>query len=211
MHVLTEKILDHQKQDIFTDRDLRLLLKGNDASRYGLVKRALKSGEIIRLKRGFYCLSRKYQRKELNLFSLSQTLYGPSYVSLESALSYYGWIPEGVFQVTNVSHKKSMTIQNSLGVFNYARIPLNVFYEHVDRVEEGGNVFFIARPFKAVCDYVYIHKCQWITLAPLEKSLRVEIDNFKTLTTQELNDFEKNYRSQRVRRFIRGVKTELGL
>ena len=107
MNRLTEQILGRLPCSQFTSQEVAVLFPGSDNRRYGLVKRAIASGEVIHLRRGLYCLARKYQKRGVSLYSLAQHVYGPSYISLESALSWHGWIPEAVHGVTNVSFKKS--------------------------------------------------------------------------------------------------------
>ena len=70
MNIITEKVLEILKKDVFTDQDVAMLFPGSNDSRYGLMKRALKSGQIIRLRRGIYCLSKKHQRHGINLYAL---------------------------------------------------------------------------------------------------------------------------------------------
>ena len=113
------------------------MFPGSEDSRYGLVKRALASGEIIRIRRGLYCLAPKYQKKGINLYALAQLVYGPSYVSLESALSWHGWIPEAVHAITGASFKKAKEFTTPLGVFRYDRVPQQVFYTEVERLTDA--------------------------------------------------------------------------
>ena len=211
MNIVTEKVLENLEQEVFTDRNISVLFTGSDASRYGLMKRALKSGEIIRLRRGIYCLSKKHQRREINLFNLSQQLYGPSFISLESALSYHGWIPEGVFSTTCVCMKKSLSFKTSLGSFNYSHVPAVVFYEGVERVEENSDAYFMAHPWKALCDYVYIYKKQCTSIDLLIKSLRIDRQEIQKADGQELLSLRNNMKNRNVHRFIDGVMKGLQL
>jgi predicted transcriptional regulator of viral defense system len=211
MNVVTEKVLENLKNDVFTDRDVKALFPGSNASRYGLMKRALKAGQIIRLRRGIYCLSKKYQRRGINLYALSQQLYGPSFISLESALSYHGWIPEGVFFTTCVCMKKSLSFTTPLGRFDYRHVPSTVFYEGVERIEEQGDAYFMAGPWKALCDYVYIHKKAWTSVDPLIKSMRIDEQEFQHAEREELLNMRQNTPSRRVHSFIDGVMKDLKL
>ncbi len=213
MNKAVEFVYTHLPYDVFTDRDVALLMgpERSDYSRHGLVKRALHKGDILRIRRGIYCLAKKYQRQPLNYFSLAQLIYGPSYISLESALSYHGWIPEGVFMVTSVSLERSRTFQTPLGGFSYQRVVQEQFYEHVDRVESEGLPFFLARPFKALCDYFYVHRQNWRSVRPLQESLRIEDDMLGQITRSDLDCLYENYRSRRVKTFIMGVRKDLGL
>ena len=67
------------------------------------LSRLVKRGELIRLKNGFYLISELIENQPIPFEQIGNQLYGPSYISLEWALSYYELIPEGVYTVTNVS------------------------------------------------------------------------------------------------------------
>lgn len=209
MNIVTEKVLEKLKQPTFTHHDIKALFPGNDGSRYALMNRALKSGEVIRLRRGFYCLARKFQNQPLNLFSVAHQCYGPSYISLESALSFHGLIPEGVFDITSISFNKSLSFSTPLGRFVYKHIPLKDFFQGVERKVEDGHVFYMAAPWKALCDYVYVYKMKWKSIDPLVKSLRVEQSDLQTVHQEDLLRLRNNVTNRAVHQFIDGVMKEL--
>ena len=210
MNKLTELVIENIPRDIFTDLDLINLIGGSDDKRYGLVKRACASDGIVRIKKGLYCLSPKYQRRKINLYQLAQYIYGPSYVSMESALSYHGWIPEAVHTLTSACVKKSRDFMTPLGAFNFRRVPSAVFYNGVDRIAtENGEAFFMATPLKALADYVYIHQENWEGSAPVIESLRVEPACLKEPGQAAFDRLYKNYNSKRVKKFIKGLKKDL--
>lgn len=212
MNKLTGKVLGTLPHSQFTSQEVATLFPGSDDRRYGLVRRAIASGEIIHIRRGLYCLARKYQKQGMNLQALAQHVYGPSYVSLESALSWHGWIPEAVHGVTNVSSKKSKEFVTPFGLFSYARVPQAVFYCDVHRlVDESGQVFLMASPLKALADYVYLRKKDWRGIAPVLGSLRVEADEFEQVNTASLEALISNYTNSRARRFLEGIRRDLGL
>lgn len=211
MDKISQYVLNHLPHDLFTDTDLALMVPGSCYSRYGLVKRSIKNGEIIRLKRGFYCLAKESRRRSLSTYAISQLLYGPSYVSIESALSYHGWVPEGVFMTTCVSITRSVTYKTPMGDFSYSCVPQKCLYEDVEYVADDEGAYFMAKPLKALCDYVYIHKKTWSGIKPLCDSLRVDEALLTQLTSEQCDLLDENYKSQRVRVFIKGVKKDLAL
>lgn len=210
MDKITRYVLNRLPTDLVTDTDLAAMIPGSD-SRYSLVKRAVGSGEILRLRRGLYCLSKENRRKRLNTFAVSQILYGPSYVSLESALSYHGWIPEGVFMTTCVSLMRKTEFKTPVGDFAYFPVPQRCFYEEVQKINAEGDSAFLANPFKALCDYVYVHKKDWSGIDPLLEDLRIETQQLTSITTETCARLYDNYRSRRVLKFIKSVKKDLGL
>jgi predicted transcriptional regulator of viral defense system len=66
-------------------------------------KRLEQSGEIVRLKKGLYMVSPAVSRREVSPFLLANHIYGPSYVSMQTALRYYGLIPEAVYAVQSMT------------------------------------------------------------------------------------------------------------
>lgn len=196
----------------FTSQDLATLFPGSEDRRYGLVKRAIASGEIIHIRRGLYCLASKYQKKSMNLYALAQHVYGPSYVSLESALSWHGWIPEAVHAITSASFKKSKEFKTPFGVFNYDRVPQEVFYTEVERLmDASGNVLLMAKPLKALADYVYVRKKDWTGIKPVVGSLRIEPEEFERVPRDTLEALVSNYSNSRVKRFLEGLRKDLNL
>ena len=212
MNTLTEKVFEYAPYGDFTTQDVATLFPGSENRRYSLVKRAIANGEVIHICRGLYCLAPKYRKKNVNLYALAQHIYGPSYVSLESALSWHGWIPEAVYTLTSVSFGKAKAFNTPLGVFSYVPVPQKIFYTAVERMtDEEGNVFLMATPIKALTDYVYVYKKDWTGLKPVTESLRVEPEEFESITADDLELVIDNYTNQRVQRFIEGLKKDLKL
>ncbi len=196
----------------FTTQELAALFPCSEDCRYGLVKRALAKGEIIDIRRGLYCLAPQYQKKSMNLFAVAQLVYGPSYISMETALSWHGWIPEAVQAVTSASFKKAKEFRTPLGLFSYVRVPQKVFYTEVQRrTDAAGNVFLMASPLKALADYVYVRKKDWTGIEPVAGSLRVEPEAWEQITPSALDALAGGYTSARVRRFLEGLRKDLHL
>jgi hypothetical protein len=93
MQKLTETVLEKSETGTFTLMEMACWVGGSSDRQFALLKRALKSGEVMRIHRGLYGLAFKYLRRKLDPLVLAQHIYGPSYISLETALSYHGWIP----------------------------------------------------------------------------------------------------------------------
>lgn len=78
---------------------------------------------LISLKNGLYVPgpASKVARPELML--IANHLWGPSYVSMETALSYWGLIPERVYETTSDTVKRSRMFKTELGRFSYRNSP----------------------------------------------------------------------------------------
>lgn len=81
-------------------------------------------------------------------------IYGPSYVSLNWALRWYGLIPEQVFRMTSITSRLSKTFETPLGVFDYHKVDVGYFPIGIRAVTEEGVSFLMAAPEKALCDLI---------------------------------------------------------
>ena len=204
MNRLTEQFFK-APTGVFTQSDVAALVDGTDFSRHGLIKRAMSAGEILNIRRGLYCLAPEFQKKPVSVYSLAQRIYGPSYISMETALSHHGWIPEAVYACTCASFGNSKEFETPLGVFSYKRVPQHTFFLGVERRnDENGNVFFMASPAKALADYLYVHQLNWTRIDEPIGSLRIDEDELACVTAEELQALLDNYSNGRVKRFLSG-------
>jgi len=129
MSTLISLILDAGYANrILNDRQLARILGGSDDRRYGQVKRALKSGDLIRVKRGYYVLSESHRANPVHPYALAQSLVVGSYISMETALAFHGWIPEAVYTTVSVTpgRKSQQVGHEHFGRFEFN--PLAVAY-----------------------------------------------------------------------------------
>lgn len=116
----------------------------------------VKSGELIPLRKGLYQF-RNLSGGFPEPFTIANVLYGPSYVSAESALTFHGLIPEQVFTAISMTTKKSATFQNEFGRFDYKHLPASYYALGIQRTELREKQFaLIAVPEKALFDKVVI-------------------------------------------------------
>jgi predicted transcriptional regulator of viral defense system len=212
MNRLTQEIIKFSPSGMISGQDLATLLPEGDNKRQALIKRAIASGDLVHIRRGLYSLAPMYQKKHLSPLSIAQNIYGPSYISLESALRWHDWIPEAVYSYTSVSLKNSKDFDTPVGMFSYRRVPQKTFYAGVNRqTDDNDSVFLIASPLKALADYVYVHKCDWCGLEPVVESLRVEMEELGSLTSEDFDVITGNYNSRRVQLFYKGLRKDLKL
>ena len=191
------------KKDVFTDSDVEMVCAFETAnSRYGKMKRELASGNIIRIKRGVYLFANEFQKCGASNFEIARYLYMPSYISLESALSYYSLIPEAVYTTTSVTSKRACEFKTPLGLFSFSKLPLTSYQEGLVRVKTESTVFMIATPLKALLDKIYLDNRNYKSLAELESDLRVEMDSLqneiKKMSNKEIVEYGKLYKSKRM-------------
>jgi len=210
MNRLTKSIIAHIPNPLFTAKELAVLEPSSDNVRYALVKRAIAGGDMLKIRRGLYALSPLYRKTGINPLSAAQLVYGPSYISLETALSVHGWIPEGVRDITSVALRPPKDFDTPIGHFSYVRVPQKTLYAGVNRgTGDEGQSWLIASPLKALADYVYCHTLDWTSKNPLIDSLRIEEDQLSEMTQADFDELEGNYSSRRVLRFLAGLKKEI--
>ncbi len=112
-------------------------------------------GYIKKITRGFYLFPENI-RGEKTLFEVANRIYNPSYISCETALAYYGLIPEGAYQMTSVTTLKSYLFQTPVGSFRYRSIIPRLFFGY-EPIRNNGNIYKIATPEKAILDMLYYH------------------------------------------------------
>jgi predicted transcriptional regulator of viral defense system len=206
---LTGIALEKTVNGVFSRAEIACWIGGSQDRQWSLVKRSIAAGEIVRIRRGLYCLSSKYLRRKIDPVVLAQRIYGPSYISLESALSYHGWIPEAVYTVTSVSLNRSREFSTPVGRFSFTCVPQKTFYAEVSRVEKDEGSFLLASPLKALADYVYVHKRDWDSARPVIESLRVEQDDLAGVDASSFERLSENYSGKRARRFLENLRKDV--
>ena len=152
-----------------------------------------KSGELIRLKRNLFIVNKELTGKETDARLCANHIYGPSYVSFQWALRYYGMIPEQVFMMTSATTKRTRSFETPIGNFNYVQVPVSYFPIGVECREEQGISFLMATREKALCDTILLdnfvpHQSIKSLTAYLEEDIRLDMD---ILTELDLSIIEQ--------------------
>lgn len=155
-----------------------------------------KSGELIRLKRNLYIVNEELCGKKTDVRLCANHLYGPSYVSLQWALRYYGMIPELVYSMTCVTTKRSRSFDTPIGNFQYMQVPPIYFPIGISSVEENGVCFLMASREKALCDTILYddfvpHKSVKALTTYLEEDMRLDMDVLSELDTTTIESCAK--------------------
>lgn len=192
-----------------TDVDLAYALDGSPDSRYSKVKRLSAQGMLLHIRRGLYCPTEKMGYLiPPHPFELAQYIYGPSYISLESALAYHGLIPEAVYTITSVCTKRSKEFHTPFGIFSYSHLPIENFYLDVELISIENYRFFMAKPWKAICDYLFCYKKEWDKIEPLLESLRIDREELPLPRYEEIETLSEYYSNSRITRFLKNIKRE---
>lgn len=214
MQTVTKKILAHGFGDrIIRVEQLSRLVGGSDGRRHGLVNRALKNDELLRLQRGMYALADRYRQHSLHPFALAQAFAPGSYISFETALSYHGWIPEKVFTTASViPGRKARKYENKL-LGNFTFTPLATekgsFLELIARHQTDGQIVLIATPWRALMDLVCVRKIKWHGIGWISQGLRIDPDVLNNISRNDLKTLQFVYKHQRVKSFLSLLSKEL--
>jgi hypothetical protein len=115
----------------------------------------VKKGELISLRRGLYVPGPEVDLPIPNSFLIANHLRGPSYVSLTSALSYWGMIPERVTEVSSITIKTSKTYNTPIGRYSFQQGKSPYYSLGIERIELAPQqVALIASREKALCDII---------------------------------------------------------
>lgn len=150
-------------------------------------------GKLIRLKRSLYVVSPDVSGKLLSTELIANHIYGPSYASMESALRYYGLIPESVHIVRSMTTKRSRFFENSVSRFDYINCSEEYYPIGINQKIGDDYSFLIASPEKALCDLIaYTPKVRprFINamLLYLEEDIRLDMEAFYKM---EVNIFRQ--------------------
>lgn len=115
-------------------------------------KRLEDGGNIIRLKPGLYVTDSTVSGKVVNEYIVANHLHGPSYVSMQTALRFYGLIPEHVVEIISMTSKGAKIFTNKVGHFRYIHCQDSYFQVGITSIIESDVSFMIATPEKALCD-----------------------------------------------------------
>ncbi|MEG0167664.1 MAG: hypothetical protein RR709_07320 [Ruthenibacterium sp.] len=160
------------------------------------IRRLVTSGELISVVRGLYETDRNVPG-----YYLAGSIYGPSYLSFEFALSYHSLIPEAVYLFTSATFEKKRQKQYATpyGTFTYRDVPSKAYPHGVELREENGYGIQIASPEKALCDQLY-------TISPVKNragleellfsDLRIDSKAFWKLNLPALTELTGYYHTQ---------------
>ena len=156
--------------------------------------RSLESkGEIIRIKKGLYVVNPKVSHVTLSAELIANHIYTPSYVSMSSALRYYGLIPEEDYVTQSMTLKHSRIFDTPFGRFDYRSIKREAFNVGVTYVNKQNYSFLIATPEKALCDLIANSPLVNIRYQKdveiyIQEDIRMEIEDLRNM---DVTVFEK--------------------
>lgn len=159
------------------------------------ISELIKSGELIPLKKGLYIPGIKTDLTGPETFLIANHLWGPSYVSLESAMSYWVLIPERVYEIKSITMKLSKKFKTPKGRFSYRFMPSPYYSFGIRSIElSPGQVAIVALPEKALCDKI-IATTGLVLRSPVQTrsflldDLRIDPEWLRKLNLRELRSW----------------------
>ena len=215
MQSLTERLIELELANrVLSDTQLARVVGGSPQRRYGLVNRAMKAGELLRLTRGSYLLAERFRDYPSHPFALAQAFVPGSYVSFETALAHHGWIPEAVYTTASVTPgRKSLDYEHPVfGHFSFHPLAIQTgyFLELVEHMQIAQQSLLVAEPFRALMDLVCLRKVEWQGMEWLTEGMRVDYEQLRNITSADIRTLELVYKQKRVNSFLKSLARELG-
>jgi predicted transcriptional regulator of viral defense system len=169
------------------------------------LSRWIKKGLLIRLRQGWFTFS-EYKGKPDFAFYFANRIYRPSYISLHTALAFYGLIPEAVTQVTSVTPLKTAFFINHMGDYSYKTIKKELMFGYILKPLAKNMTLQMAEPEKAILDLLYLYP-EYNTEKELEE-LRLDEDYLhadlnRVLLMEYTNRFQSKAMEHRVQMLIK--------
>ena len=138
----------------------------------------VKQQMLVQVKRGLYIAGAKLSIASPEPFLIANHLYGPSYVSLDTALSHWGLIPERVYEISSITTNNSKTYKTAIGRFSYKYMPLPYYSFGIKQVKlTKKQTVLMASPEKALCDKIIC--TSGILLRSVKQTAALLIEDFR--------------------------------
>ena len=168
-----------------------------------------KAGYIVSLRQGWYAFADCLQMPDYARFFAGK-ICAPSYISLHTALSFYGIIPEAVMEITSVTTRKTCRYDNAFGQFSYQTVRPRLFWGFEPKTMRDGKQYMMATPEKAVIDLLYLYP-QYSTQDDM-RELRFDDDWMRDeLDKERLMSFAERINSAVLTERIRMLRKAYGL
>jgi len=180
------------------------------------VSTLLKRGHIIRVRKGLYIFGPMWRRTPLALESLANLVYGPSAISTDYALAWYGLIPERVTTITSTTPGRSRDFLTPVGYFSYTQLSSVRFSAGLTKQSGSGSSFIMAEPLKALADKVWTDSRFKPTSTAsftdyLFADLRIDEDTLaKLIVSDRIEAIEHAYATRKVRWLMEYLQKKYG-
>jgi len=173
------------------------------------LSRWISKGLLMRLRQGYFTFP-EYKGKPDYARYFANRIYRPSYISLHSALSFYGIIPESVIQITSVTSLKTAYFVNPFGEYSYKTIRKELLFGYILKSMSDGRVLQIADQEKALIDLLYLYP-QYCTVQDM-LDLRLDEEYLKNDVKKNLlQDYTSRVKSKALEKRVKQLFIAYGL
>ncbi|MDR3695488.1 hypothetical protein [Mucilaginibacter sp.] len=190
---IQQAIRSYARQPL-THQLLLSLLKGYKSPN-DKISSLLNDGVLTGIKKGLYIAGPMLKANKPEPFLMANQILGPSYISLDSALSYYGLIPERVYEITSVTVKASRKFVTEMGLFSYTHLLLPYYAFGIQQqILSDEEYVMIASPEKALFDKVIttsglVLRSKKHALEYLVENLRMDEDSLKDFDADSMSSW----------------------
>jgi len=171
--------------------------------------RWVKKGLLIRLRQGYYTFPEYKSKPGFSLF-FANRIYRPSYISLHTALAFFGIIPEAVIQITSVTSLKTTSFRNDFGAYEYKSVRKELMFGYDIKPIGNGWSLQLARPEKALLDLLYLYP--FYNTKPEMEELRLDEDFLQDeLDLRLLEDYMFKFKSKALEKRVKLCINTYGL
>lgn len=180
-HPLTSQLLI----DLFRDYDRP----------YDKINELVKKKTLIKIRRGLYIVGNNVKSTNPEPSLVANHLYSPSYVSMDTALSYWGMIPERVFEITCSTTRLNKKFNTPIGTFSYTNIPLPYYSFGIEKLSlTSKQTILIGSPEKSLCDKIIttsgiLFRSKKQVIEYLTEDLRIDVDTLGSLNHTEITNW----------------------
>ena len=158
---------------------------------------------LIRLRQGYYSFPEYLTKPDFGLY-FANRIYRPSYISLHTALAFYGIIPEAVIQITSVTTLKTANFENAFGTYSYKSVREDLLFGYDLKTFADGRTMQLAKPEKALLDLLYLYPF-YNTATEIEE-LRLDADYMQDEFDWELlQDYTKRFKNKTLEKKVKLV------
>ncbi len=159
---------------------------------YDKINELVKKGTLIQIRKGLYIIGKSIRSINPEPLLISNHLYSPSYVSLDTALSHWGMIPERVFETTCCTTRLNKKFKTPIGTFGYTKISLPYYSFGIEQLcLTPKQTILIGSPEKSLCDKIIttsgiLFRSKKHVIEYLTQDLRIDVDSLSNLNHSEI-------------------------
>ena len=191
--ISVQRFIREKSKYIFTPLDLQRYFKVNYDTARKFILRGINKNIYLKFKRGLYSLA----ETPPNNYLIANRLYEPSYISFDTALSYYGIIPETIYSITSATTKTTRRFIAGGIEYTYQKLRKE-FFTGYRAIKYQGETVLLAEPEKALADYLYF-------IGLKKRSLSYERLNLEKIQKSKLTVYVKLFKRPKMNNLIKNI------